>query len=76
MKIEEDDYEEEMRNKVSVTKKGRKEGMTTRKKCVIKSTKHKRKEKRDDHEEEMRNKVNGTQKGKNTRMTTRKKKQR
>lgn len=26
--------------------------MTTRKKCVIKSTKHKRKEKRDDHEEE------------------------
>ena len=41
-----------MRNKVSVTKKGRKEGMTTRKKCVIKSTKHKRKEKSDDHEEE------------------------
>lgn len=76
MKIEEDDYEEEMRNKVSVTKKGRKERMTTRKKCVIKSTKYKRKEKKDDHEEEMRNKVNGTQKGKNTRMTTRKKKQR
>ena len=37
MKIEEDDYEEEMRNKVSETKKGRKEGMTTRKKCEIKS---------------------------------------
>ena len=42
MKIEEDDYEEEMYNKVSETKKGRKDGMTTRKKCEIKSTEHKR----------------------------------